>query len=94
MAEDVDKRKKRTKDTSSLLDGVIQAMLNQLHRPPCEECGFVGVTASDISNMTKFCKDNGYTVDKEDTEDFLDRLTRERKEKEQAERDSVQSRTS
>lgn len=83
MAEDLT-RKKRTKDASTLLDKVIEAMLAQLNRPACSECGFVSVTASDINNMIRFLKDNGFTVDKEETEDYLDRIKRERQEREAA----------
>ncbi len=83
MADD-NKKKQRTKDASDLLDGVITAMRNQLKRPPCEECGFVGVNASDINNMLRFLKDNGFSVDKEETEDYLERIVRERKEREDA----------
>lgn len=94
MAEDT-KRKQRTKDSSDLLDKVIKAMLDQLNRPPCDECGFVSVTASDINNMIRFLKDNGFTVDKEETEDYLDRIKREREEREAAEKAklNVQPRT-
>jgi len=73
-------KKKRTVDTAKLLDKVIAAMLAQLDRCPCSECGFVNVTASDINNMTRFLKDNGFSVDKEEAEDYLDRIARERKE--------------
>lgn len=86
-------RKKRTRDSSTLLDGVIQAMLNQLKRPPCSECGFSGVNASDINNMIRFLKDNGFSVDKEETEDYLDRIKRERIEREAKAAADVQSRT-
>lgn len=78
------KNKLRTEKSSKLLDKVIDAMLNQLERPPCPECNFVSVTASDINNMLKFLKDNGFSVDKEETEDFLDRIKRERQEREAA----------
>jgi hypothetical protein len=93
MADDL-KKKQRTKDASELLDGVIAAMRNQLKRPPCPECKFAGVNASDINNMIRFLKDNGFTVDKEETEDYLDRIARERKEREAAAKvTDVQSRT-
>jgi polyphosphate kinase len=95
MTPEDDKKKKRTKDSSTLLDKVIQAMLNQLDRPACEECGFVNVTASDINNMIRFLKDNGFTVDKEETEDYLDKIKREREERAAASKadPDVQSRT-
>lgn len=94
MAEDTNKKLRTTK-SSKLLDGVITAMQNQLDRPPCTECGFVSVTASDINNMLRFLKDNGFSVDKEETEDYLDRIKRERDARELAANKAgdVQSRT-
>ncbi len=95
MAEDDNKKKQRTKLASTLLDKVMQAMLNQLDRPPCQECGFVGANASDINNMLRFLKDNGFSVDKEESEDYLERIVRERKEREATEAlKNVQSRPS
>jgi hypothetical protein len=93
MAEDT-KKKLRTQASSTLLDDVITAMQNQLKRPPCTECGFGYVTASDIANILKFLKDNGFSVDKEEAEDYLDRIKRERLEREAAEKvKDVQPRT-
>jgi len=79
------KKVQRTKDTSDLMDLVIAAMRAQLTpRPPCEACGFVRHNASDVNNAIKFLKDNGWSVDKEQTEDYLDRIARERKERDAA----------
>ncbi len=77
-----DKKAQRTQDTSDLLDLVIKAMRNQLSRKPCEECGYPGTNASDVNNAVRFLKDNGFGVDKEQTEDFLSRLVTERKARE------------
>ncbi len=57
-------------------------MLDQYNRPPCETCGFIRTTASDNQNVLRFLKDNGFSVDKEETEDYLDRIKREREERE------------
>ena len=94
MAEDTNKLL-RTKNSSTLLDEVIVAMLDQLRRPTCPECGFAGRSASDINNILKFLKDNGFSVDKEQTEDYLDRIKREREAREAnaAKVANVQSRT-
>lgn len=85
MAEDT-KRQQRTKDASDLLDLAIDAMRDQLQkRPPCDKCGFSGHrSASDVNNAIRFLKDNGFNVDKEQTEDYLDRIKRERQEREAA----------
>lgn len=78
------KKAARTEKSSKLLDLVINAMIALFERRPCDQCGFTTVSASDINNTLKFLKDNGFSVDKEEAEDFLERIKRERLEREAA----------
>ncbi len=95
MADNSDPiKKQRTEKSSKLLTRVIEVMFEQLNQKPCEHCGSRGVSASDVMNVTRFLKDNGFSVDKEDNEDFLDRLKRERQEREASSSGNVQSRPS
>lgn len=61
-----------------LLDRVMEEMLALLNRTPCEACGKRRVASTDVTNILKFLKDNGFEVKRGEEKDALDRLVEER----------------
>ena len=70
-------KKNQTTLMDELLDEAIKTLLSRIKQVSCAECGAKAASPQDISNVLKFLKDNGFTVDPLKTTDALDDIIAE-----------------
>jgi len=70
--------KSQNKDRSNLmyelLDEAVNGLLSKLKQTACEHCDARAASAQDFSNVIKFLKDNGFTIEPEKATSALSKI--------------------